>query len=56
MGDLGRVEIGADELERALSPSQRAAIGRAVLAAGYAKADVSETPFRSGSLNLIASR
>jgi uncharacterized protein len=56
LGDLGRVEIGADELERALSPSQRAAIGRAVRAAGYAEADVSETPFRSGSLNLIARR
>ena len=53
-GGVGRVEIGAPELERALTTQGRAAIVAAVRAAGYDRAEVSEQPFRSGSLNLIA--
>jgi len=55
-GELGRVEIAAAELGRALSGRGRAAIVDAVRRAGYARAEVSEQPFRSGSLNLIAAR
>jgi len=50
-GDLGRVELGAEELERALAPQERDSICRAVRAAGYARATVDPKPFRSGSLN-----
>ncbi|HZQ02921.1 MAG TPA: ATP-dependent sacrificial sulfur transferase LarE [Gaiellaceae bacterium] len=53
-GELGLVEVGATELARALSAEGRAAIVAAVRAAGYARAEVSEQPFRSGSLNLLA--
>ena len=48
-GDLGRVELAADELERALAAP--AAVEEAVRAAGYGRVEISETPFRSGSLN-----
>jgi pyridinium-3,5-biscarboxylic acid mononucleotide sulfurtransferase len=51
-GSLGRVQIGADELPRALG--ERAAIVAAVRAAGYEEAVLDERPFRSGSLNVIA--
>jgi uncharacterized protein len=50
-GDLGRVEIAGVDLERARRATQRAAIERAVRGAGYARAEVSDVPFRSGSLN-----
>lgn len=50
-GDLGRVELAAEELERALRPEGRAAICAAVRAAGYARATIGRQPFRSGSLN-----
>ena len=50
-GDLGRVELGAEELERALSPEERDSICAAVRAAGYGRAAVDPKPFRSGSLN-----
>jgi uncharacterized protein len=50
-GDLGRVELSADELDRALAPEGRAAVVSAVASAGYAAVEVDETPFRSGSLN-----
>ena len=52
-GDEGRVEIGDDELIRALVEPARAAILRAVTIAGYATATIDERPFRSGSLNAI---
>ena len=51
LGPLGRVELGADELSRVAEPGVEAAVGRAVRAAGYAAAEVSAVPFRSGSLN-----
>ena len=50
-GDVGRVELAADELPRALTPHGRAEVVAAVVAAGYREAEVTETPFRSGSLN-----
>jgi uncharacterized protein len=48
-GDLGRVEIAADDLSRALA--ERSEVEQAVRAAGYAEAEIDERPFRSGSLN-----
>ena len=50
-GDLGRVEIAGADLDRARRVDQRSAIERAVRRAGYARAEVSDVPFRSGSLN-----
>ena len=48
-GELGRVELAAGELERALAdPSP---VASAVRGAGYRRVEISETPFRSGSLN-----
>lgn len=52
-GDRGRVEIGEDELDRALAEPTRASILAAVRRAGYATATIDERPFRSGSLNAI---
>jgi uncharacterized protein len=52
-GDEGRVEIGEDELGRALAEPMRSAIVLAVTRAGYATASIDGRPFRSGSLNAI---
>src|SRR5262245_34208674 len=52
-GGSGRVEIGEDELERALEEPLRTAILAAVVDAGYATASIDDRPFRSGSLNAI---
>ena len=52
-GDEGRVEIGADELDRALGEPARTSILAAVRGAGYACASIDDRPFRSGSLNAI---
>lgn len=49
-GDLGKLELAADELEGALEPAQRAAIAQAIRTAGYARAAIDLEPFRSGSL------
>jgi pyridinium-3,5-biscarboxylic acid mononucleotide sulfurtransferase len=48
-GELGRVELAADELPRALAEPEP--LVAAVRAAGYARAEIDATPFRSGSLN-----
>jgi uncharacterized protein len=48
-GDLGRVELAADELPRALA--EAGSVVAAVRAAGYARAEIDERPLRSGSLN-----
>jgi uncharacterized protein len=48
-GELGRVELAAGELERALADP--APVTAAVRAAGYRRAEIAERPFRSGSLN-----
>jgi uncharacterized protein len=50
-GRLGRVEVAADELARALASP--AAVLDAVRDAGYERAEISERPFRSGSLNRV---
>lgn len=50
-GSLGRVELAASELARALTRDGRAEIAAAVSRAGYARVEISERPFRSGSLN-----
>jgi pyridinium-3,5-biscarboxylic acid mononucleotide sulfurtransferase len=49
-GELGRLELPADDLERA--QSERCQIERAIRSAGYTRADIDPKPFRSGSLNL----
>jgi len=51
-GDLGRVEIGEAELERAFE--RRVEIARAVKAAGFKLAALDLEPFRSGRLNEVA--
>ena len=51
LGETGRVELAAEELAQALTPAGRAAVAAAVRSAGYAEAEISEEPFRSGSLN-----
>jgi uncharacterized protein len=51
-GDLGRLELAADELGPVLAePSRRAALEAAVRSAGYARAELATRAFRSGSLN-----
>ena len=49
--DVGRLELAADELERARDEEARAAIEAAIRSAGYARAEIDPRPFRSGSLN-----
>jgi uncharacterized protein len=48
-GELGRVELAADELQRAIANSEP--VIAAVQGAGYDRAEISQRPFRSGSLN-----
>jgi pyridinium-3,5-biscarboxylic acid mononucleotide sulfurtransferase len=55
-GDLGKLELPAGDLERALQPKARAAIREAIRAAGYARAAIDREPFRSGRLNETLSR
>ena len=55
-GELGRVELGASELPRALTSDGRAAVVAAVSSAGYAEVEIVERPFRSGSLNATFTR
>jgi len=50
-GGLGKVQLAADELSRALSPAGRREVVAAVLAAGYEEVEIDREPFRSGSLN-----
>jgi pyridinium-3,5-biscarboxylic acid mononucleotide sulfurtransferase len=49
-GELGRLELSGEELPRAAR--ERETIERAILGAGYARAEIDPKPFRSGSLNL----
>jgi len=53
-GILGRVEIAAEDLDRALE--REATIVAAVRAAGYAHAVIDREPFRSGRLNAMLRR
>jgi uncharacterized protein len=55
-GMLGKVQIGAEELERALTPAGGARVVAAVRAAGYEHVEIDHEPFRSGSLNPVAAR
>jgi uncharacterized protein len=48
-GELGRVELGAEDLSRALAES--ASVTAAVCSAGYSRCEIDTTPFRSGALN-----
>lgn len=48
-GELGRVELASDELPHALADPEP--LLAAVRAAGYARAELDLTPFRSGSLS-----
>ncbi len=52
-GDLARVELGPDALERWLLPEQAAALAQAVRAAGFARVALDLRGFRSGSLNVL---
>lgn len=51
-GELGRIEVAADEIAWARGAPIRAALLAAVLDAGYARAELAEEPLRSGSLNV----
>ena len=51
-GDLGRVQLAGDELPRALTRQGRQSVVEAVRSAGYARVEIDEQPFRSGSLNV----
>jgi pyridinium-3,5-biscarboxylic acid mononucleotide sulfurtransferase len=50
LGTLGRVELAADELPRALARPED--VLAAVRSAGYRRAEIDGRPFRSGSLNM----
>ena len=50
-GERGLVQVGADELPRAVA--ERAAIEAAVRGAGYGEATLDAEPFRSGSQNAV---
>lgn len=50
-GDVARLELGADELQRALDPALRARLDQALKACGYRFVAVDLEPFRSGRLN-----
>jgi uncharacterized protein len=50
-GEVGRVELAADELPRALTPAGTVEVVDAVRCAGYSAVEISRKPFRSGSLN-----
>jgi uncharacterized protein len=51
-GELGRLELAGGDLGAVLSSRElRARLEAAVRSAGYVRAEVSERPFRSGSLN-----
>ncbi len=51
-GDVGRVEVAADEMERAFA--RREAVAAAVRAAGFRLAALDLEPFRSGRMNEVA--
>jgi uncharacterized protein len=53
LGELGRVQIGGEELPRALTAEGSAAVAAAVRSAGYRDVEIDPEPFRSGSLNTV---
>jgi uncharacterized protein len=50
-GPLGKLELPASDLDRALDPEASEVICRAIRSAGYERAVVDPEPFRSGRLN-----
>ncbi len=52
-GDVARVELGSDEIDRALRPGIRSAISAACRAHGFAYAAIDLDGYRTGSLNEI---
>ena len=52
-GALGTVQIGTNELPRALTPAGRSQVVTAVRSAGYEQVEIDEEPLRSGSLNTV---
>lgn len=53
-GETARVELAREELAAWSEPPRRAAIERALLAAGYATVELDPRGFRSGALNVLA--
>jgi uncharacterized protein len=53
-GDLARVEMTRDELERWLEPGRQTVIRAAVREAGFARVALDLRGFRSGSLNVLS--
>jgi uncharacterized protein len=50
-GELGKLELPASDLDRALEPEASALICRAIRSAGYARVVIDPEPFRSGRMN-----
>jgi uncharacterized protein len=53
-GTLGRLEVAADDLIRALALEDE--LAGAIKAAGYERAEIDREPFRSGRLNAVPAR
>jgi pyridinium-3,5-biscarboxylic acid mononucleotide sulfurtransferase len=53
-GDLARVELSADELQRWLEPKYSARLAQVVRDAGFARVAIDLRGFRSGSLNVLS--
>jgi uncharacterized protein len=53
---LARLEIGRDELGRALEPAMRDAISRSLLTLGYRHVMIDPDGYRTGSLNEVLHR
>jgi uncharacterized protein len=52
-GDLARIELDSDQVDRACTKPLAARIGRAVRAAGFERVAVDLAGFKSGSLNVL---
>jgi pyridinium-3,5-biscarboxylic acid mononucleotide sulfurtransferase len=52
-GDLARIELDPDEIERACSAPLAHRVARAVRAAGFVRVAVDLAGFKSGSLNVL---
>jgi uncharacterized protein len=53
-GDVARVELQQDELQRWLAPEARRTLRRAVTSAGFERVALDLRGFRSGSLNVLS--
>ena len=51
LGEVGKLELPEDDLERARRPGASAAIAEAIRGAGYSRAAIDPRPFASGTLN-----